>query len=43
MRRAIKFNGNVALDAEEVDDIATYAVLSAEFLPEDLPPLKMLP
>ena len=43
MRRTVQFDANVALDAEKVDNIATYAVLPSEFLSENLPPLKVLP
>ena len=43
MRRTVPFDANVALEAEKVDNIATYAVLPSEFLSENLPPLKVLP
>jgi hypothetical protein len=41
MRCAVQFDGNVALDAEKVDNIATYAVLAAESLAQQLSTLKM--
>src|SRR5206468_8171847 len=43
VRRTVQFNAYVALHAEKVDNVATYAVLPAEFLAEDLPALKVLP
>jgi len=43
MLRTIQFDGNVALKAEKVDDIATDAVLPAEPFSEDLPTLKAFP
>ena len=43
MRRAVQFNGDVAVDAEKVDNVATYAELSAELLSQQASPLKVLP
>jgi hypothetical protein len=43
MRRAVQFDRNVAFDAEKIDNIATYAVLPAESLAEDLTGPKVLP
>jgi hypothetical protein len=43
MWRAVKFNGNTAVDAEKVDNVATYAEFSAEFLSPQASPLKVLP
>jgi hypothetical protein len=43
MRRAVQFNGDPAVDAEKVDNVATYTELSAELLSEHSPPLKVLP
>jgi hypothetical protein len=39
----VEFDGDIVLDAEKVDNIATCAVLPAEFLAQDLPTLKALP
>ena len=43
VRRSVQFDRNVALHAEKIDDIAIYAVLSAELLAEKLPSLKVFP
>jgi hypothetical protein len=43
MWRTIELDGNLAVDAEKVDDIATYAVLPGEFLAEDLSSSEMVP
>jgi hypothetical protein len=43
MRRTIQFDGNVAVGAEKVDDIATYAVLPAEPFTKYLATLKVSP
>ena len=43
MRRTVQFDANIALDAEKVDNIATYAGLPAELLSQHLPSLKVLP
>ena len=43
MERTVQFDGNVALQTEKVDNIATDAGLPAELLSEDLPSLKVLP
>ena len=43
VRRAVQLDCNVAFDAEKIDNIATYAVLPAESLPEDLTAPKVLP
>jgi hypothetical protein len=43
VRRAIQFDGNVAVRAEKVDDKATYAVLSSELFSEELASLEVLP
>ena len=43
MRRSIQFNRKVTLDTEKVDNIATYAVLPAELLSEELSSLKVFP
>src|SRR5437763_1625630 len=34
VRRSVRFDRNVALHAEKIDNVATYAVLSAELLAE---------
>jgi len=41
MRQAVKFDCNVALCAEKIDNITTYAVLPSELFAEDLPSLKV--
>jgi hypothetical protein len=43
MRRAVQLDGNVTFDAEKIDNIATYAVLTAEPLTQDLSTLKTQP
>ena len=43
MRRAVQFDRNVAFDTEKIDNVATYAVLPAESLPEDVAASKVLP
>jgi hypothetical protein len=43
MGSAVQFDGDAAVHTEKVDNVATYAELSAELLSEDLAPLKMLP
>ena len=43
VRRSVQFDRNVALHAEKIDNIAIYAVLSAELLAEKLPSLKVFP
>ena len=40
VRRTVQFDGNVALGAKKIDDIATYSVLPSEFLSENLTRLK---
>src|ERR1051326_7625561 len=41
--RPIQLDSDVAFNAKEVDDIATYAVLPAELLPQDLACPEILP
>jgi hypothetical protein len=43
MRRTVQLNGDAAVDAEKVDNVATYAELSPELLPQKASPLKVLP
>jgi len=43
MWRAVQFNGDAAVDAEKVDNVATYAELSPELLSQQPPALKVLP
>jgi hypothetical protein len=43
MGRAVQLNGDAAVDAEKVDNVATYAELSPELLSQQASPLKVLP
>jgi len=43
VRRAIQFDGDVAFNAEKVDNVATNAILPPKLLPEYLPALQVLP
>src|SRR5262245_11953028 len=43
MRRSIKLDCNIAIRAEKIDNVPTYAVLPAKFLPEDLTTLEVSP
>src|SRR4029077_10060989 len=43
MGRAVQLNGDAAVDAEKVNNVATYAELSRELLSQQASPLKVLP
>ena len=40
---AVQLNGDAAVDAEKVDNVATYAELPPELLSQQATPLKVLP